>query len=1267
MFTGCIAVEKISDLSYVLVNKAFKLILLLCVVVGSLEAAIYDGSELVFTQPNGEDIELRLYGDQFYAVTEDLLGYTVVFDVAAKAYVYAELSDDGYSLNVSEHRVGIANPEDLGLSKHIRIHARAAEQIAQEGYDAYESVVDQKSKWKQQKEMMQAYRNWKKQEETQTDELAGALSESDVFVPPASPPQNPPTLGDIIGLTILVDFSDEPARNDVTRADIDTFCNAPGGNWDNSGSVYDYYYIQSNGRLRYNNHVTEYVRVPHPFSSYNDLGSNPLTAGRSLISDAVAELVAKGYDFSGLTTSKTNIIATNLFWAGDNSGVWSAGLWPHRGTTATPISVGSGDTDMYIYDYQMTNIGATETPTLGPFCHENGHMLGKYLDYYDKPANASDNYSRGAGAYCMMAGGGKFSLTNPANISGYLKYHSGWVDAIELTSLTPPLRLSADVDGTVVYKYTNPTASTEYFLIENRSHAGGWEAGGTVPDSGLLISHIDESVEGNDDEQRTEALHFEHSIEQADGLFHLERGQDDAASNKGDDADLFHAGGVGPKTSFDDNTLPSARWWKNANGIDGSGDPSGFVVHDISSAGSTMTFVYGTGTPSAASAIGLSTTVLEQACAVGENAEAQTFSIHNTGGGTLSYTIAVQGTETWVTPSLTAGTATTEFDTVTISYTSSALAVGTHSLVLVVTNTDTSFQKTIPVTLEVRSLPSIITSMSSLRVDMSSNETVQRSFSLAYSTVGTLAYTASIDPALAAMLSPATGTLTLFGEQAEMIVSFDTTGIAEGVYQGNITITDTNAVAEPVSIPVMLVVTSPEIVVTDPHTAGVSWVRGGVYTINWTASAAVTNTVTIELWKGHAFHATMATGIAKTGPYSWAIPTDQIIDTDYSIRVIDGNGLFDISDVDFAIQEPVSTSLPYTESFNTSLGIWTQSSSDNIDWVRQTGAPPDANGVKSGPKNAEEGSHYLFIQDSWWNTGGDSDSGTDAAFLEADFNLSSVSQAEFSLYYHMYGASINALHIDVSRDSGQTWQMSVWSQVGEEQTSATAPWEQAVVDMTPYISVSTRIRIRGIASASYSGNIAIDSFSLTGSGTPTPYAVTLPEGLSLFAYAGSGEDTQQAFQNGLTGGLNDLEYVRWVDNTTGLTKELYYDIFLGAWVNEIGDLVAGEGYLVNTTGGTTVTFSGVRLATEGEHTVPAGYSLLGYRGATNLSSSALTVFSSLITDTQDLVRWIDGSGAVKELYHNGSEWVDEIGIIQANQGYIIKKNAGPTYFTFPSE
>ncbi|WP_248413692.1 T9SS-dependent choice-of-anchor J family protein [Psychroserpens algicola] len=159
------------------------------------------------------------------------------------------------------------------------------------------------------------------------------------------------------------------------------------------------------------------------------------------------------------------------------------------------------------------------------------------------------------------------------------------------------------------------------------------------------------------------------------------------------------------------------------------------------------------------------------------------------------------------------------------------------------------------------------------------------------------------------------------------------------------------------------------------------------------------------------------------------------------------------------------TSFPYTEGFENTLGGWTQSSADDIDWTI------DANGTPSsgtGPANASQGSYYVFVEAS----------GNPAkqAFLNSPcFNLSNLSNANFSFKYHQSGSTDSGtIALEASDDNGASW-TSIWNSSGNLGDS----WLTANIDLTAYLNGSVRLRFNRVVGNSYQADIAIDEVSLT--------------------------------------------------------------------------------------------------------------------------------------------------------------------------------------------
>ncbi|NTV27416.1 MAG: hypothetical protein HGA93_01875, partial [Methanothrix sp.] len=51
------------------------------------------GELLTFSQEKGSDVQLKVFGDEFYARYETVEGYTVIYDQEIGLFVYAILED----------------------------------------------------------------------------------------------------------------------------------------------------------------------------------------------------------------------------------------------------------------------------------------------------------------------------------------------------------------------------------------------------------------------------------------------------------------------------------------------------------------------------------------------------------------------------------------------------------------------------------------------------------------------------------------------------------------------------------------------------------------------------------------------------------------------------------------------------------------------------------------------------------------------------------------------------------------------------------------------------------------------------------------------------------------------------------------------------------------------------------------------------------------------------------------------------------------------
>jgi len=499
------------------------------------------GREFTFTQPDGTKLKVKGWGNQDKAVFETLDGFTVTRDPVTGFYQYAALSNDGNDLVASGFQADMVNPRNLGLSKSIRTNRSSGPPS-----DAIASgLTGRKTRWETRREIVRM------------QQRAALMATADA-VP--APPQRK-TVGDFVGLCLLVDFPDVPQT--ISRDEVDAYCNRKNyAGFGNSGSVYDYFFDNSGGKLRYTSIVAPYYTAKHERDYYTDETVTYTKRAQELIREALDWLRSQHFDFSALTVdTQKYVYATNIFYAGEGVNNWSQGLWPHSSVLSSDYQLMPGK---IAADYQITDIG--NELTLGTFCHENGHMICDFPDLYDYENDGVLSY--GVGSFCLMCAGANIDGKNPTQINAYLKYRAGWANNV--TQIGPGL--TAEVHAGLNDFFMLKKNQREYFIIENRQKV---KRDAALPGAGLAIWHVDE-LGDNENQGMKPNSHYECSLVQADGEFDLEHG---TGNEFGEAKDLFHGGG---NARLSDATNPNSKWW--------NGSSSALNISSISNNASTMTF-----------------------------------------------------------------------------------------------------------------------------------------------------------------------------------------------------------------------------------------------------------------------------------------------------------------------------------------------------------------------------------------------------------------------------------------------------------------------------------------------------------------------------------------------------------------------------------------------------------------------------------------------------------------------------------------------------
>lgn len=160
--------------------------------------------------------------------------------------------------------------------------------------------------------------------------------------------------------------------------------------------------------------------------------------------------------------------------------------------------------------------------------------------------------------------------------------------------------------------------------------------------------------------------------------------------------------------------------------------------------------------------------------------------------------------------------------------------------------------------------------------------------------------------------------------------------------------------------------------------------------------------------------------------------------------------------------------IPHSNGFENGANGWEQGTSDNFDWTVFSGETPTRG---TGPDAAFESNFYLYTEaDGIGN-------GQVAHYISPCFDLSGATNPQLSFAYHLFGASVGTLSVQISVDGGNNW-LGAWSLSGAQGES----WFQTSVSLSPYVGETIRVRFSGSIGLGPLGDIGIDAISITDQG-----------------------------------------------------------------------------------------------------------------------------------------------------------------------------------------
>lgn len=205
--------------------------------------------------------------------------------------------------------------------------------------------------------------------------------------------------------------------------------------------------------------------------------------------------------------------------------------------------------------------------------------------------------------------------------------------------------------------------------------------------------------------------------------------------------------------------------------------------------------------------------------------------------------------------------------------------------------------------------------------------------------------------------------------------------------------------------------------------------------------------------------------------------------TDY---VADGNHYNDTAQAVLEVEPGTLVTLPYSENFETFFACGTANDcelggcglyngwknlanniADQIDWRTNAGATPSANtgpDIDHSPGTAV--GKYLYLEASVCFQ-------REAIAVSPCIDLTTATMPQMEFWYHMYGAAMGELHVDIF--ANDVWTNDIMPVLIGNQGNS---WQQAAVDLTPFTGQIVNIRFRGMTGNDFTSDMAIDDFNV---------------------------------------------------------------------------------------------------------------------------------------------------------------------------------------------
>jgi M6 family metalloprotease-like protein len=405
-------------------------------------------------------------------------------------------------------------------------------------------------------------------------------------------------------LVLLVRFTDHQDRDLPSRDDISALWNAKEGESKNlvpTGSIREFMNRNSYGNFDLQADVMDWTMTDNS-ELYYSFDSSGLTRDLAPAMYPVLQVVdALGTDFSKYDLDGNGVIDSLVLMhsgfpaeIGGNDCVENRSpeqrIWSHAiGTFESGWTSNDGKYTLggYTVSSAVRGLCGSDISRIGVLAHEFVHSWG-IPDLYD---TSGEWIGKGVGVFDIMSNpyGLDGAQIYPNNMGPWVKMQSGWLDPIEITH-DGEYFIEASAENPDVYMIGRPFPTDEYILIENRQPIE-WDS--LLWNGGLLIWHIDDSIEGNDQRGYPgqfgwpgNGRHYRVAVASADRKYDLEKGD-----NTGDENDFWLMGNELQPGEFEYEATNFSKYPNTNSYQGGSIFPTGIRIYNISQSGNVMSFM----------------------------------------------------------------------------------------------------------------------------------------------------------------------------------------------------------------------------------------------------------------------------------------------------------------------------------------------------------------------------------------------------------------------------------------------------------------------------------------------------------------------------------------------------------------------------------------------------------------------------------------------------------------------------------------------------